>query len=374
MFSKDTFRGDLFGGITAGIVALPLALAFGAQSGMGAVAGLYGAIGLGIFAAIFGGTNTQVSGPTGPMTVVSTGMIGLIVAEKGSLSEALPTILLCFVLAGAFMVIMGFLKIGQYIKYIPYPVVSGFMTGIGVIIIILQFFPMMGHISPKTIPEILYNLATPLSHIHWLSLGMTALTILIIYTFPYLTKIVPSTLIALIIVTILSLLITDSGIAIIGDIPKGLPKWHFDLFSSFSDILWILLPSLTLAALGAIDSLLTSVVADNVTKTSHDSNKELIGQGIGNMVTGFIGGIPGAGATMRTLVNIKSGGKTKLSGAIHGVLLLLVLLGLGSLASKIPIPVLSGILLTVGIDIVDRRGLSHLGKITKSDAFVLGWF
>jgi SulP family sulfate permease len=370
MISKDTLRGDLFGGITAGIVALPLALAFGVQSGMGAAAGLYGAIGLGIFAALFGGTNTQVSGPTGPMTVVSSAMIALIIAQKGSLEAAIPAILLTFVLAGAFMIVMGFVKIGQYIKYIPYPVVSGFMTGIGVIIIFLQLFPMLGHVSPKTIPEIIMNLGTPFSAIHWPSLGMTLLTMAIIYLFPRITKTIPSTLAALSGVTILSVFL-DSGVAVIGDIPKGLPTIHFNILSAISEYNLILMPAVTLAALGAIDSLLTSVVADNVTKTSHNSNKELIGQGIGNMVAGFIGGIPGAGATMRTLVNIKSGGKTKLSGAIHGVFLLLVLVGLGSLASRIPLPVLSGILLTVGIDIVDKRGLSHIGKITKSDAFVL---
>jgi sulfate permease, SulP family len=370
MFSKNTLRGDLFGGITAGIVALPLALAFGVQSGLGAAAGLYGAIGLGIFAAIFGGTNTQVSGPTGPMTVVSSAMIAMIISQKGSIEAAFPAILMTFVLAGGFLILMGLIRIGQYIKYIPYPVVSGFMTGIGVIIIFLQLFPMLGHVSPKTIPDILVNLGTPLSAIHWPSLGMTALTMVIIYLFPRITKVVPSTLVALILITIISVF-TASGVMVIGDIPKGLPKIHYDIFIALTDINLILMPAVTLAALGAIDSLLTSVVADNVTKTSHNSNKELIGQGIGNMVAGFIGGIPGAGATMRTLVNIKSGGKTKLSGAIHGVFLLLVLVGLGSLASKIPIPVLAGILLTVGIDIVDKRGLSHFGKITKSDAFVL---
>jgi SulP family sulfate permease len=370
MFSKNTLRGDLFGGITAGIVALPLALAFGVQSGMGAAAGLYGAIGLGIFAALFGGTNTQVSGPTGPMTVVAAAMVALIISQKGSLEAAFPAILMTFVLAGGFLILMGFIRIGQYIKYIPYPVVSGFMTGIGVIIIFLQLFPMLGHVSPKTIPDILINLGTPLSAIHWPSLGMTALTMVIIYLFPRITKVVPSTLVALILVTIISVF-TANGVMVIGDIPTGLPKIHYDIFTALTDINLILMPAVTLAALGAIDSLLTSVVADNVTKTSHNSNKELIGQGIGNIVAGFLGGIPGAGATMRTLVNIKSGGKTKLSGAIHGVFLLLVLLGLGSLTSKIPIPVLSGILLTVGIDIVDRRGLIHIGKITKSDAFVL---
>jgi len=370
-FAKfPSLKGDVFGGITAGIVALPLALAFGVQSGMGAAAGLYGAIGLGIFAALFGGTNTQISGPTGPMTVVSAAMISLIIGYKGSLDAAVPGILFCFFLAGGMMILMGVLRIGQYIKYIPYPVVSGFMTGIGVIIIILQFFPMLGYDSPKTIPEILGNINDPLQNIHWTSLGLTTLTMFIVYTFPKLTTVIPSTLVALIIVTLMAVFI-PIDVKIIGDIPSGLPELHFDIFAAVSDINILIMPAITLAALGAIDSLLTSVVADNVTRTSHNSNKELIGQGIGNMVAGFIGGIPGAGATMRTLVNIKSGGTTKLSGIIHGIFLLLVLVGISSLASQIPIPVLSGILLTVGISIVDRRGLSHIGKITKTDAFVL---
>ena len=368
--NNQSLKGDIFGGVTAGIVALPLALAFGVQSGLGAASGLYGAIGLGIFAALFGGTNTQISGPTGPMTVVSATTIALLIAQKGSLESALPAILLCFVLTGAFMILMGILKLGQYIKYIPYPVVSGFMTGIGVIIIMLQLFPMLGYESPKTIPQILVNIGDPLRDIHYPSLGLTVLTMIIVYLFPKVSKTIPSTLVALISVTVLAWGLS-MDVAIIGAIPSGLPNLHFELFTAISDFNLILMPAVTLAALGAIDSLLTSVVADNVTKTSHESNKELVGQGIGNMVAGMIGGIPGAGATMRTLVNINSGGTTKMSGVIHGVFLLLVLLGLSSMAALIPIPVLSGILLTVGISIVDKRGLSHIGKITKTDAIVL---
>ncbi len=368
--NNQSLKGDIFGGVTAGIVALPLALAFGVQSGLGAAAGLYGAIGLGIFAALFGGTNTQISGPTGPMTVVSATTIALLIAQKGSLESALPAILLCFVLTGAFMILMGILKLGQYIKYIPYPVVSGFMTGIGVIIIMLQLFPMLGYESPKTIPQILVNIGDPLRDIHYPSLGLTVLTMIIVYLFPKVSKTIPSTLVALISVTVLAWGLS-MDVTIIGTIPSGLPNLHFDLFTAISDFNLILMPAVTLAALGAIDSLLTSVVADNVTKTSHESNKELVGQGIGNMVAGMIGGIPGAGATMRTLVNINSGGTTKMSGVIHGVFLLLVLLGLSSMAALIPIPVLSGILLTVGISIVDKKGLSHIGKITKTDAIVL---
>ncbi|MBP6540100.1 MAG: SulP family inorganic anion transporter, partial [Saprospiraceae bacterium] len=335
--NNQSLKGDIFGGVTAGIVALPLALAFGVQSGLGAASGLYGAIGLGIFAALFGGTNTQISGPTGPMTVVSATTIALLIAQKGSLESALPAILLCFVLTGAFMILMGILKLGQYIKYIPYPVVSGFMTGIGVIIIMLQLFPMLGYESPKTIPQILVNIGDPLRDIHYPSLGLTVLTMIIVYLFPKVSKTIPSTLVALISVTVLAWGLS-MDVAIIGAIPSGLPNLHFELFTAISDFNLILMPAVTLAALGAIDSLLTSVVADNVTKTSHESNKELVGQGIGNMVAGMIGGIPGAGATMRTLVNINSGGTTKMSGVIHGVFLLLVLLGLSSMAALIPIP------------------------------------
>ncbi len=363
-------RGDIFGGVTAGIVALPLALAFGVQSGLGAAAGLYGAMALGIFAALFGGTNTQISGPTGPMTVVAATVIASLIAIKGDLATAMPAILLCFFLAGLMQIGMGLLGVGRYIRYIPYPVVSGFMTGIGVIIIILQIFPTLGHTSPGTIIDIVLNVGTPLQDINWHALLLAIIAIIAIYTFPKITKVVPSPLIALIIGSLIPLFI-PMDVRIIGDIPTGLPKLHLGLFAAISDFPIIILSALTLAALGAIDSLLTSVVADNITRTQHRSNKELTGQGIGNMVAAIIGGIPGAGATMRTMVNIRAGGKTKLSGIIHGLVLLFVLLGLGTLASQIPLAVLSGILITVGIGIIDTRGIKHIRKVTTTDAVVM---
>lgn len=362
--------GDIFGGITAGIVALPLALAFGVQSGLGAAAGLYGAIAVGILAAIFGGTATQISGPTGPMTVVSAAVIASLIALKGDLASALPSILLCFMLAGFFQILLGLTGAGKYIKYIPYPVVSGFMTGIGVIIIVLQLFPMLGHISPGNIIDIFKNLGTPLSDINFYALLLAALSIAIIYLFPKITKAIPSVLVALIIVSLIPIFI-PMDVRIIGDIPSGLPAIRLELFSAFGRLDMIILSALTLAALGTIDSLLTSVVADNITRTTHNSNKELIGQGIGNMGSALIGGIPGAGATMRTLVNIRAGGKSKVSGVIHGLVLLLILLGLGKFASQIPLPVLSGILITVGIGIIDTRGIKHLRKVTRVDAVVM---
>jgi len=365
-------KGNIFGGLTAGIVALPLALGFGVQSGLGASAGLYGAMILGLFAAIFGGTNTQISGPTGPMTVVSATTISLAIAKFGSIDSALGIILLIFLLAGVFQIIFGLLKIGKYVKYIPYPVLSGFMTGIGVIIIIFQIFPMLGLASPEKIIKVFTELPNALHDFNTTSVLLTLGTILIIYIFPKITKIVPSTLVALIIISVVSS-IFNLETPLIGEMPKGLPSLKTANFLGLglSDFNFAILPALTLAGIGAIDSLLTSVVADNITRTKHNSNKELIGQGIGNIAASLFGGLPGAGATMRTVVNIKSGGTTKLSGIIHAIILVLILLGLGKYVAFIPLSVLAGILITVGIGIVDRKGLKNIHRITKSDAFIL---
>lgn len=365
-------KPDFFGGITAAIVALPLALAFGVQSGLGAIAGMYGAIALGFFASLLGGTQTQVSGPTGPMTVVTALAVAAMVKQYGAVADAMPAILLMFLLAGAFQVVFGFLKIGQVVRYIPYPVVSGFMTGIGVIIILVQIFPLLGHDSPKQVINVFLLIHHPLNAINWAAVGLTLATILTIYTSPKLIKSIPSPVVA---ITAMTLLAYYFGLDIpkIGDIPTGLPKLELaTLFSyDFSRNYLIIEYALTLAALGAIDSLLTSVVADNKTHTKHNSNRELVGQGIGNMVSSLIGGIPGAGATMRTVININAGGRTKISGMLHSVFLLLVLLGLGPYAGEIPLSVLAGILITVGLSIVDYRGIQHLVHIPKSDAFIM---
>jgi sulfate permease, SulP family len=370
--NKAKLSGDIFGGITAAVVALPLALAFGVQSGMGAIAGLYGAIALGILAALFGGTKTQISGPTGPMTVVATAVIAAEIAHFGSLEQAMGPIVVTFVLAGFFQILLGIGKIGQYIKYMPYPVISGFMTGIGVIIIILQIFPFFGLSSPKSIVDILASLSQIGGSINMQAVFLAVGTIITIYLFPRVTKAVPSTLVALILFTVIAVLL-DFNVPVIGQIPEGLPEVHFGAFGSMQwhDPMLIIMASLTLAALGAIDSLLTSVVADNMTKSQHNSNKELIGQGIGNAVAGFIGGLPGAGATMRTVVNIKSGGNSSLSGAIHGVALLVVLLGAGAYAALIPIPVLAGILVTVGVGIIDYKSFRDIRFIPRADAIIM---
>lgn len=373
LIDTSNLRGDVFGGLTAGVVALPLALAFGLQSGMGAIAGLYGAIVIGIIAAWFGGTPTQISGPTGPMTVVSAVVISTAIdTHGGSLEAALGTIIAIFLLSGAFQILLGVFKIGQYIRYMPYPVVSGFMSGIGVIIIVLQIFPFFGHTSPKKILDIFSQLPDIVNDINLASVSLSLATIATIYLFPRITKLIPSALVALIALTIVSTLM-ELDVNIIGNIPEGLPALRLDSLAnvSFTHPMLIIVPALTLAALGTIDSLLTSIVADNMTKTQHNSNKELIGQGLGNMGAAMIGGIPGAGATMRTVVNINSGGKTRLSGVIHGLALLIVLIGAGTYARLIPLPVLAGILITVGIGIIDYKGIKHIPHVPKTDSVIM---
>ena len=430
------FKGDLFGGITAGIVALPLALAFGLQSGLGAASGLYGAIFISFFAALFGGTNTQISGPTAPMTAVSMVVIaGIIAANEGDIERALPAILMVFLLSGLMQIGLGFMKVGQYIRYIPYPVVSGFMTGIGVIILITQIFPMLGYYPKEDLafvneykPEAeevlldrilqeeaaedilvledfketvrragdiseeeiiqeatvlaansssgvigsLKQMGRAFENFNPIDLILGLITIFIIYGFKRITKAIPSTLVALLVVSLGAFFFLPEY-RTIGEIPSGFPMLNLGIFSGFKigAILPYIATAASLAALGAIDSLLTSVVADNMTKTKHNPNKELVGQGIGNSVAALFGGIPGAGATIRTVVNINSGGKTKLSGMVAGILLLVVLLSLGPLASQIPAAVLAGILVTVGIGVMDYKGLRHIRQLPISEVIVM---
>ena len=388
--NTKNLKGDIFGGITAGIVALPLALAFGIQafsgidapeaSSLGALAGLVGATLLGFFASLFGGTHSQISGPTGPMTVITASLIGgAWAASGGSLSTVLVTMSFAGIFCGIFQILFGVLRIGQYIRYIPYPVLSGFMSGIGVIIILQQIYPIFGLKAPVKTIDMIINFPGAVGGgicVPALLLGLG--TIAIIEIFPLITKKVPSTLVALIVMTVVSLFLDLEDKFLIGSIPSGLPMPFFAKEGiSLSGIDWnaalnsALTPGITLACLGSIDTLLTSVVADNITKTRHDSNRELIGQGIGNAIAGLFCGIAGAGATMRTVVNVKSGGRSQLSGMIHAMLLLSILLGLGSLVKYVPLSVLAGILITVGIGIIDFKGFKHLRKVSKSDAFVL---
>jgi SulP family sulfate permease len=371
-FPLSNLRGDIAGGISAGIVAIPLALAFGAQSGLGAVAGLYSAIALGLFASAFGGTPTQISGPTGPMVVIAAMVVADALEGAGGLVGGMPVIIATFVLAGIFQLIFGILKLGKYIRYIPYPVISGFMSGIGVIIILYQIFPIMGQASPKGIYNIFTHLPQAFLNFDMEATILGVVTIATIYAFPKITRSIPNILVALTAVSLMAIW-TEFDVEVIGAIPSQLPEFKLSLLSQLSvmDIQPLFIPAITLALLGSIDSLLTSVIADNVTKTKHDSNQELMGQGIGNILSASIGGIPGAGTTMSTLVNTNSGATSRMSGIVHGISLILVLLLAGSLAGQIPIAVLSGILITVGIGIIDYKGLKHLKKMPREETAVM---
>ncbi|APY07276.1 sodium-independent anion transporter [Winogradskyella sp. J14-2] len=371
-YDFKNLKGDLTGGLVAGVVALPLALAFGVQSGLGAIAGLYGAIAVGIFAAIFGGTATQASGPTGPMTVVSAALVAAAIEITGSLEAAMPIIILTFLLGGVLQIVFGLINIAGYVKYFPYPVVSGFMSGVGLIIIILQIFPFVGLDSEKSTWLVMQDLPRLFSEFNWQAMTLGIFTVVVYLVFPYITKAIPSALVALVLASVASFFL-KWDVPIIGDIPSGLPSLKLDGIFSVDSSTYILIGeyATVLAVLGSIDSLLTSVIADNMTKTKHNSNRELIGQGIGNSIAAIFGGIPGAGATKGTVININSGGRTRVSGAIHGLFLLAVLLGLGKLAAYIPLSVLAGLLIPIAFKIIDLKGLKHLLVVPRADAFVL---
>lgn len=365
-------KGDLSGGLVAGVIALPLALAFGVQSGLGAAAGLYGAIALGILAAALGGTRTQASGPTGPMTVVSASVVATAVATTGSVEAGLGIVLLAFLCGGVVQILLGLVGIGRYVKFFPYPVVSGFMSGVGLIIIVLQIWPFLGSASPKSPLEVFTRITEPLAAVNWSAVMLGAITIAVYYLFPRVTKVVPAVLVALLVGTLIAVF-ANLDVPNVGAIPSAIPELQLGQILSVSPEHYPLIigVGVTLALLGSIDSLLTSVIADNITKTKHDSRRELIGQGIGNSVAAIFGGIPGAGATKGTVVNINAGGTTRLSGVVHGLFLLAVLLGLGRFAGYIPLSVLAGLLIPVGLAIIDYKGLRHLGRIPRADAAVL---
>ena len=376
-------RGDIYGGVTAAVVALPLALAFGVSSGAGPVAGLYGAILVGFCAALFGGTPAQVSGPTGPMTVVMAAVFthytGLYPEDPAQGAALAFTVVM---MGGLFQVLFGILRIGKYINLIPHPVVSGFMSGIGVILILLQLGPLLGHpaqsgplAAARSLPDFL---TAPVLD----AAVLGVVTLAIVYLLPTrINRILPSPLLALIVGT-LGLYLVFGGemvtgeidgknayrlgqATVLGNIPTGLPNPQLPALE-LALLVDMLKSALILATLGSIDSLLTSLVADNITRTYHESDRELVGQGIGNTLAGIFGGLPGAGATMRTVVNVRAGGRTPLSGALHAVVLLAIVLGAGGFASYIPHAVLAGILIKVGTDIIDWDYLKRLRQAPKA--------
>lgn len=355
----DNLRGDVYGGLTAAVVALPLALAFGVASGAGPMAGLWGAILVGFFAACFGGTPSQISGPTGPMTVVMT----VVITQYAHDPAMAFTVVM---MGGALQILFGVLRFGSYISLMPFPVISGFMSGIGCIIIILQIAPLLGQVSPDggtvgalaAIPDIIRG-------VHWDAALVGVLSLAIVYLTPKsIDRILPSPLIALVVGT-LAVWAFLPGAPVLGDIPTGLPSVQLPVLS-MEALPGMLNAALILALLGSIDSLLTSLIADSVTHSHHRSNRELVGQGIGNMIAGLFGAIPGAGATMRTVVNVRAGGKTPISGMLHALVLLAVVLGLGGLAGRIPHAVLAGILFKVGVDIIDWVYLRRAPKAPRA--------
>ena len=372
--SANNLRGDLFGGVTAAVIALPMALAFGVASGAGATAGLWGAVLVGLFAALFGGTPTLISEPTGPMTVVMTAVIASLTARNPEHGMAMAFTVV--MLAGLFQIGFGVLRLGRYVTQMPYTVISGFMSGIGLILIILQLGPFLGQASPKGgVIGTLQSLPQLFSNARPLEVCLAVLTLGILWFTPKQVKrIAPPQLVALVVGTLVSLpLLGNAGaddLRRIGEIASGFPQLQLPMFTA-GELQLMVVDAAVLGMLGCIDALLTSVVADSLTRTEHNSNKELIGQGLGNLVSGLFGGLPGAGATMGTVVNIQSGGRSALSGISRAVILMLVILLGAQLAAEIPQAVLAGIALKVGVDIVDWSFIRRAHKISLNGALIM---
>lgn len=355
-------HGDVSGGVTAAVIALPMALAFGVASGAGAEAGLYGAILVGLFAALFGGTPTLMSEPTGPMTVVFTAVIATLIASNPE--DGMAMAFTVVMMAGVFQIIFGLLRLGKYVTLMPYPVISGFMSGIGIILIILQIAPLLGQETPTGgVVSILQSLPQLFASVNVDEAMLALTTIAILYLLPdRIKRYMPAQLVALIVCTLISVVFLKSDhIRLIGEIPTGLPDLQLPVFSADQWITMVL-DAMVLGLLGCIDALLTSVVADSLTQKQHNSNKELIGQGIGNVMSGLFGGLPGAGATMGTVVSIQAGARSALAGLVRAGILLVIILWAADLTAIIPLAVLAGIAFKVGVDIIDWQFLrrAHL--------------
>ena len=363
-YDLRTLRGDLFGGVTSAIVALPVALGFGIASGLGAAAGMYGAIAVGFFASVFGGTRSQISGPTPSMTVA---MAVIVTTHASTLSEALAVV----IMAGLLQVLLGVSRLGRFVAYTPYVVISGFMSGIGIIIILIQLLPFLGApTSPHGPMGALHELPQALADVNMHALLIAAISLAIGIFWPRrLGRYLPSPLAALLVGTLLAVLWLHDA-PVIGQMPAGLPELHVPTPSA-AFLIGALEPALILALLGSVDSLLTSLIADSLTGTQHKPNRELVGQGLGNMVAGLFGGLPGAGATMGTVTNIRAGGSTPMSGVLRSVLLVLLLLGLGRHVEPIPHAALAGILIKIGWDIIDWRILTYIHRMRPEHLIVM---
>ncbi|MEJ2317020.1 MAG: SulP family inorganic anion transporter [Gammaproteobacteria bacterium] len=369
----DNLRGDLFGGVTAAVIALPMALAFGVASGAGPAAGLYGAVLVGLFAALFGSTPTLISEPTGPMTVVMTAVIANLVAANPENGMAMAFTVV--MMAGLFQVLFGALKLGNYVTLMPYNVVSGFMTGIGIILIVLQLGPFLGQATPPGgVIGTFGSLQELFSNIQPIETSLALMTFVLLMFFPNrFRRYIPPQLLALVIGTVISLyFLTEVDIRRIGPIPTGLPELQLPTFTT-DQMLVMVFDAAVLAVLGSIDALLTSVIAENLTRKESNADKELFGQGIGNLASGLFGGIPGAGATMGTVVNIQTGGRSALSGLTRALLLLVVVMWAADLTAEIPLAVLAGIAMKVGVDIIDWSFLKRAHRVSwKTTAIMYG--
>jgi len=365
-------RGDAFGGVTAAVIALPMALAFGVASGAGAAAGLWAAVIIGLVAALFGGTPTLISEPTGPMTVVFTSVILSFTATAPDRETALAMAFTVVILAGVFQILFGVFRLGRYVTQMPYTVISGFMSGIGIILVILQLAPFLGQASPKGgVIGTLSQLPQLLSGVRPYELILALITVAILWFTPSrLKKICPPQLLALVVGTLLSVTVfSAAGLRTIPEFQAEFPSLHMPTFSA-DQLRLMVIDGAMLGMLGCIDALLTSVVADSLTRTEHNSNKELVGQGLANIASGLFGGLPGAGATMGTVVNIQAGGRSALSGVVRAVILMLVILLAAPLVSTIPLAVLAGIALKVGIDIIDWDFLRRAHHLSLKAALI----
>ena len=363
-YDLQTLRGDIFGGLTTMVVALPVGLGFGVASGLGAAAGLYGLIAVGFFAAIFGGTRALISGPTPPMAVA---MAVVIANHADTIAEALTVVML----AGLMQVVLGLSRVGRFVAYTPYVVVSGFMSGIGIMFILIQTLPFVGAPNALGGPvAALRALPDAVSTINVSSFVIAAVTLAVAFLWPRrLTRFAPGSLVALFVGTLLGVLwLTDAPV--IGEIPAGLPELQVEMPSG-TFLLHALQPALILALLGSVNTLLVSLVADSLTGARHNPNRELVGQGIGNMAAGLVGGVPGAGAPLGTATNIRSGGRTRVSGVLCALFLLALVMGLGRYLEPIPLAALAGILMKVGWDIIDWRLLSRIHRIRREHLIVM---
>ena len=360
----QTLRGDVLGGVTAAVVGLPVALAFGLAAGLGPAAGIYGAISVGFFAAVFGGTRSLISGPTGSMTVA---MAVIVTAHADNIGEAFTIV----IMAGLIQIMFGLLKIGRYVTYTPYSVISGFMTGVGVIIILVQTLPFLGAPVAAGGPIATFqNITNVFDHFEASALGIAAITLAVALLWPRrFQTYLPSTLVALVIGTVLGVFwLTDAPA--IGVVPTDLPTFQLPEIDPGVFVRSIE-PAMVIALVGSVDTLLTALVGDSMTRTRHDPNRELLAQGIGNVFTGLIRGLPGSGATPSTVANIRAGGSTFAAGVVAVGILVVLVLVLGDVVASIPNAALAGILVKVALDTIDWRFVTRMHRVQREHLVVM---